>query len=331
MYLQQGVILIHSPPCQPYLAIPCSLGEGPHYNATRNELRFLDINQSKLHVVNLTQGPSSLRTIDTQMPIGVTADIAGVDPSTCFLCGAKDGVTKFYLPDENTDGANSQQVGRHEYVAKYWAGLSDAEAEDKTRRFRSNDGNVDSRGRFWVEAFGDPEIEEPGKEGLLMRLDAGGKLVRVVEGVTIPNGLSWTADGKGMYFTDSPPREVYHFDYDEASGEIGNNSRRVFWKGEEEGVFPDGHALDVQGNVWHALYGGSRVVRISPRGEITGVVHLPTRNVTCPVFVGTQLFITTAKDQGEGDELATSRKFAGNLFRVDVGVEGVPKREVSVL
>jgi hypothetical protein len=61
----------------------------------------------KLHIVDLSQGPSSLRTIDTGMSIGVTADIDGLDE--VILAGAKDGITKFNV-----------KTARHEYIAKFW-------------------------------------------------------------------------------------------------------------------------------------------------------------------------------------------------------------------
>lgn len=80
----------------------------------------MDINNNKLFIVDLTRGPDSLKTCDTSMPIGVTADIEGVDSSEIILCGAKDGVTKFNL-----------KSGEHEYVAKYWSG---DEAQDRTHR-----------------------------------------------------------------------------------------------------------------------------------------------------------------------------------------------------
>ena len=105
---------------QAYIASKCSLGEGPYYVKERNELRYLDINNHKLFVIDLNRGPDSIKTIDTGMPVGVTADLDGVDSSEIILTGAKDGVTKFNL-----------QTGKHEYVAKYWSG---ADAEDKTRR-----------------------------------------------------------------------------------------------------------------------------------------------------------------------------------------------------
>ena len=57
------------------------------------------------------------------MPIGVTADIDGVDSSETILCGAKDGVTKFHIA-----------TGKHDYVAKYWSGDGPDGAVEKARR-----------------------------------------------------------------------------------------------------------------------------------------------------------------------------------------------------
>lgn len=96
------------------------MGEGPYYVPERHELRFMDINNHKIFVIDLHKGPGSLRTIETGMPVGVTADIEGVDSSEIILTGAKDGVTKFNL-----------NTGQHEYIARYWSGQ---DAQEKTRR-----------------------------------------------------------------------------------------------------------------------------------------------------------------------------------------------------
>jgi sugar lactone lactonase YvrE len=98
----------------------------------------------------------------------------------------------------------------------------------------------------------------------------------------------------------------------------------VYFQLAEEGVFPDSHAMDIEGNIWQACYDGSKVIRISPDGIVTGVIHLPTRHITCPTFVGTELFITSAKES-EPQKYPMSAKFAGNVFKVDVGVRGMPK------
>jgi sugar lactone lactonase YvrE len=184
---------------------------------------------------------------------------------------------------------------------------------------------VDRAGRFWVEAFVDPLVEQPTPaEGVTFRLDHDGSLKTIIEGSKIPNGISWTADDRTMYFTDSPPQKIYAYDFDSSSGAI--SKRRVLLDLKNETYFPDGHAMDVQGNIWQACYGGSRVIRISPQGEVTGIVHLPTRNATCPVFVGTELFITSAKED-DPDKHPESAKNGGNLFKVEVGIKGMPKHK----
>lgn len=187
---------------------------------------------------------------------------------------------------------------------------------------RSNDGAVDTQGRFWVEAFVDPKVAEPTKEGVLFRLEQDGALQTVHNHMTIPNGITWNAKDSTMFLTDSPPQIVYAFDYDAKTGSISN--KRVFFHLDEAGVFPDGHAMDIEGNIWQACYGGSKVIRISPEGVVTGVIHLPTRNITCPTFAGTELYITSA-EESEPEQYPDSAQFAGNLFRVDVGISGMPK------
>jgi sugar lactone lactonase YvrE len=68
---------------------------------------------------------------------------------------------------------------------------------------------------------------------------------------------------------------------------------------------------------------GSRVERISQEGKVSGVIHLPTRSITSCVFVDTDLFITSAKEF-HPEKYPDSVKFAGNVFKVNVGVKGMP-------
>ena len=99
----------------------CGLGEGPYYSTALNKLRFVDIANCKLFVIDLAKGPESLLTVDTNMPVSVTADLEDENPDENILVAAEDGVTKFNL-----------QTGEHNYVAKYWTGHP--EIQDKTRR-----------------------------------------------------------------------------------------------------------------------------------------------------------------------------------------------------
>lgn len=194
---------------------------------------------------------------------------------------------------------------------------------------RSNDGAVDSAGRFWIGTMNDPKEVEVTNEAVLFRLDNDGSLHRVLEGVTVPNGLSWNESDDVMYWTDTPTNNVYVFDFDARNGSISN--RRVFYHHSDDASsgFPDGHARDVEGNIWQACYGGSKVIKISPEGKLVGEISIPTRNPTCPVFVGTELFITSAQEE-EPEKYPESAKYAGSVFRIDVGVEGMPKHEARV-
>jgi hypothetical protein len=55
---------------QPYVDIQGTLLEGPFYDGTNHEFRFVDIWQQKLHILDLARGPSSLKTLDTPDSVG---------------------------------------------------------------------------------------------------------------------------------------------------------------------------------------------------------------------------------------------------------------------
>lgn len=142
----------------------------------------------------------------------------------------------------------------------------------------------------------------------------------MVEGITIPNGISWTADDKTMYLADSPTQCVYAYDYDAATGNISN--KRIFFKIEEEDGVPDGHVLDEEGFIWQAVHGIGKVLRISPAGKVVAEIHLPTKCVTCPAFAGEDLYITSAEEE-RPENYPGSIKFQGSIFKCNVGVRGM--------
>ncbi|KAJ5582587.1 hypothetical protein N7535_001207 [Penicillium sp. DV-2018c] len=291
---------------EPYLDIPGTLLEGPYHDVTNNEFRFVDIWDHKLYRLDLTKGPESLSVIDTEDSVGVTANIQGSNQNQ-LIVGAKQGFARL-----------DQTTGKLAYIQKVW------EDEDQVKRMRFNDGAVDSRGRFWAGAMNDPKVKEPEAEGVLFRLDPDQSVHRMLAPVTIPNGMGWNLTDDVMYLTDSPTGKIFAFDFDASTGAI-SNQRVHFDIGEN--LHPDGFAIDVEGCIWSAVWGGGKVVRISPAGEIIGQIDLPTRNVTCPTFVGTELFITTAKDERDDERLPQSVRYGGRVYKVDVGIRGLPKHE----
>lgn len=64
----------------------------------------------------------------------------------------------------------------------------------------------------------DPTVTSPSDEGVVFRLDPDLELHRMIEGVTIPNSIGWSADDKAMFFTDTPSKTISKFDYDAATG-----------------------------------------------------------------------------------------------------------------
>jgi sugar lactone lactonase YvrE len=123
---------------EPWLDLHCELGEGPYYEPATNTLRFVDIKKKQLHTVNPAQGPKSLKTLQLDMPVGVTADIEGVNPQEKILVAGKSGI---YILERKT--------GNHELLKRFY------DTEEKDERLRSNDGAVDPQGRFWVGTMND--------------------------------------------------------------------------------------------------------------------------------------------------------------------------------
>ncbi|KAK4232775.1 hypothetical protein C8A03DRAFT_39591 [Achaetomium macrosporum] len=287
----------------PYLETHCSLGEGPYYEPATNTLRFVDIIQKQLHTVSLTEGPSSLKTLQFDEAVTVTADIDGRDPQEALLVGAKQGLAVL-----------ERKTGKYEYVTKF--------ADEKAARIRSNDGVVDPNGRFWLGTMTDFGQGPFQPEGSLYRFTHTAAATRTRSGLTIPNSVGFSPDGCTMYFTHSTAREVVAWDYDPSSGGSLTNER-VFYRHASGPGEPDGFRVDTEGNLWHAVYGEGRVLKISPAGEVVGEVKIPTRNATCCEFVGGgDLVITTAADEeGEGE----SKRLGGCVFRVNVGAEGTKR------
>lgn len=187
---------------------------------------------------------------------------------------------------------------------------------------RMNEGSCDPDGRFYCGSMS--RDKRPGA-GALYRLDPDLSVRVVLPDVTISNGLEWTKDGSRAYYNDTATYSVSVFDYD---SQAGLTNRRVFVDLSAEGKRPDGLTVDDQDGIWVALSNGSAVRGYTADGVLAEVVEVPVKKVTACTFGGPQLdqlFITTSQ---EGVDVATD-PLAGSLFRVVVGVRGVPAREFA--
>ncbi|MBQ2532767.1 MAG: SMP-30/gluconolactonase/LRE family protein, partial [Lachnospiraceae bacterium] len=147
-------------------------------------------------------------------------------------------------------------------------------------------------------------------------LYANGNVACKVAGTKISNGMAWSSDKKRFYFSDSAEHAVYVFDYDEKTAAISN--RRVLFE-ITDGV-PDGMTIDVEDNLWVAIWGGSRVEkRSSASGELLDVIHLPAKQVSSCCFGDEDLrtlYITSAQVGLDGE-------LDGCLFRCRTNEQGV--------
>jgi len=185
------------------------------------------------------------------------------------------------------------------------------------RESRFNDVIADPLGRVFCGTMSTKE-----RLGRLYRLATDGQLAKLLEGIGTSNGLGFTPDRRRMYYTDSRKREIYLFDYDQASGAISN--QRVFVRTPEGEGVPDGMTVDAEGYVWSARWDSGCLVRYAPDGREVLRIPFPAKKVSSVTFGGkdySDIYVTTAGGNRKAEEGAG----AGALFRLRLGIQGVPE------
>ena len=185
-------------------------------------------------------------------------------------------------------------------------------------KIRFNDGDCDPAGNFLC---GTMAYDETPGAGTLYRLSPAGTITTVFDGVTISNGLAWTADFTRAFYVDTPTGRVDVFDSD-PSGVLHN--RRPFVSIDPTLGSPDGLTVDTQGGIWIALWGGSAVHHYSSSGALEDVIEVSAPKVTACTFGGPaldQLFITTSRINEAGENPG-----AGAVFTYQPGVAGLLAR-----
>jgi len=186
---------------------------------------------------------------------------------------------------------------------------------------RFNDGKCDPAGRFWA---GTMSISGKKGAGTLYRLDPDSSIHKMIENVSISNGIVWSPDATKMYYIDTPTQTVMGYDYNNETGDISNP--KVAVNVSPDLGSPDGMSIDADGNIWVALWGGAAVGCWNPEtGKLLKRVKVPAKNVTSCAFGDDDLetlYITTARQETSDEEL---QKFphAGGVFKIRPGVKGM--------
>jgi sugar lactone lactonase YvrE len=167
-------------------------------------------------------------------------------------------------------------------------------------------------------------LDQSAATGALYVLEGGLPPRQVLTGRMISNGLAWSPDHRTLYHTDSWTRRIDAFDYEPETAAISAPKALVEFPG---GVFPDGMAMDAEGNLWVALWGGGAVVRIDTRtGRELARITLPVSQPSSCAFGGPALdalYITTAHEHLDAST-RTRQPLAGGIFCAHPGVCGLP-------
>lgn len=274
------------------------LGEGPSWDAAEKRLWWVDILGKRLFEFDPVSGEN--RRYELPQMVGAVVPWQ----KRKVMLAVREGFAAFDL-----DTLVLELVAR-------------PEADRPNNRF--NDGKCDPVGRFWA---GTMSTKGEAGAGSLYRLDVDGCVYQMAKGITIANGLAWSADQQTLYFIDSSHRTVTAYDYDMNSGAIAHG--KVILRTPDEMGWPDGMTIDATGMLWIAHYGGSCVARWNPNtGELLERIVLPVTQVTSCVFGGETLetlYISTATENlGPAEKAREIEAGAGGLFAVNPGVSGTP-------
>ena len=277
------------------IEIKSKLGEGSFWDHHNQRLFWVDIEGKTVHIFDPATKKS--KAFNTPSRVGTVVPRNSEEA----VIALEDGV--YFINTNNGDLSL----------------LSDVEAELTGNRF--NDGKCDPNGNLWV---GSMHLEQSAPKASLYKINAKGTATKMLDSVTISNGIVWTSDNKTMYYIDTPTGKIQAFDFDSGSSTISNERTAVYI--DESLGFGDGMAIDSEDKLWVALWNGNAVARFDPlTGKLIEKINVPAHNVTSCTFGGKNfetLYITTSSlDMTEKE----NKEFplAGSLFEVRPGVKGV--------
>jgi sugar lactone lactonase YvrE len=263
------------------------VGEGPIFLG--DSLLWVDIPVGKIHLTNL----ESLKTETIMLETHVGA-VAPFEANGRFAIACKEGFGIF---------ADGKLDIRDPF-------LGDS-------NYRMNDAKCDVLGRFWG---GSCQMDFETGKGKLHRWEGGKDDKVMVENMSLPNGIGWNSDNSLMYLADSMTKKVYVSDFDLADDFVPKFRELISI---DSGV-PDGLAVDVDGCIWLAVWGGSRVSKISPQGKILEEHHFPVAQPSSCAFGSDGILYVTSARAGISEAELLSQPLAGSLFTLSTSTTGVP-------
>ena len=265
------------------------LGEGPLWDHRTGVVAWVDILAGLVHITEPVTG------VTTSIPAGTEVGALALHGDESYLLATRSGFATL-------EGTRVETLNE----------VLTAEGQ------RMNDGALDPVGRFVAGSI----TNDRSPTGALYVRDVDGSVRTLFGGVTVSNGLAWSATGNRMYYIDSALQGIDVMDYDLDEGMVSDR-RRLASIPEADGT-PDGMTIDAEGCLWVAFFGGAAVRRYSPTGELIGKVELPVSRITSCAFGGPnldRLFITSAAVGATPDD--PPRPLDGAMFVVEPDCTGV--------
>jgi gluconolactonase len=295
------------------------LGEGPHWDADTQSLYFVDIFGHAIH----KYVPATQKHTKAIIELHNGPPVEGYD---------KFNMVSLILPIKGQKDKFIVSVDR-ELVIVTWDGISEKPSSieklyevETDKDFiinRFNDGKCDPSGRIWAGTMGEERVngqwskEAAGKGSLYTFKNK--TVTKQMGQIGISNGLTWNEKLKKMYYIDTFKMRVEEYDFDIENGKI-SNGKSVFdlKKNNIEGG-PDGMTIDTDGNLWVAIFGGYRVIKIDPKkpDTILESIPIPAKQVTSVTFGGPnldELYVTTARFTVNGEVLPPPEH--GGVYRI---------------
>ncbi|MGF1678653.1 MAG: SMP-30/gluconolactonase/LRE family protein [Candidatus Methylacidiphilales bacterium] len=232
------------------------------------------------------------------------------DPATAreesFPVGQEVG---FVVPTTSGDWIWGGDLGLYRFKPATGQSTPWLDPESHLPDHRFNDGKVSPDGRLFAGSMS--KKRETGS-ATLYRFDPDGSCHAVFPGVTVSNGLAWSADASTLYYIDTPRREVLRFEYDSRTGSILNPSTAFSTASID--ASPDGMCIDTEDNLWITFCHGGCVIQWDPRtGKPLQRIDFPCVETTSCAWGGIhldELYITS------GIHAQKVEPHAGSLFRV---------------
>lgn len=276
--------------------INSKLGEGALWNYKTQEFYWVDIEGKTLNIYN--PKTKTNKVIKTPSRVGTVVPYTKQQA----VVALEDGIYEI-----NLDNGKLNQI-------------SDIEASMTENRF--NDGKCDPQGNFWV---GSMHLKESSPKASLYKVAPNGTTTKMIDSVTISNGIVWSKDAKTMYYIDTPTKTIKSYDYDIKTSTISNE--KVAVNVPESLGYPDGMTIDQNDMLWVALWNGNAVAQFNPKtGKLISKIEVPAHNVTSCAFGGKNLdvlYITTSTNDMTNEE-REKYPLAGSIFKYKPEAKGRP-------